>query len=155
MDFLGVGPLELLFIIIIALIVIGPRDMAKTARAAGRFLNRLYRSDTWRTLTQASRTLRNLPNRLARDAALEELKDVEQDIRDTTGTIAEDIGMVDQDLKAWPEPPEASPGTQSGPDETPATASEIAEPSTDAASPDLAESPDQVETTESIHPPEG
>ncbi len=73
MEILGVGPLELLFIVIIALIVLGPRDLAKSARSAGRYLNRLYRSDAWRSITRASRDLRDLPNRLAREAALEDL----------------------------------------------------------------------------------
>ena len=43
MEFLGVGPLELLLIIVIALIVMGPRDMAVAARKVGRFLNQLYK----------------------------------------------------------------------------------------------------------------
>jgi sec-independent protein translocase protein TatB len=73
MEILGVGPLEVLFIVIIALIVLGPRDLAKSARAAGRYLNRLYRSEAWRSITRASRDLRDLPNRLAREAALEDL----------------------------------------------------------------------------------
>jgi sec-independent protein translocase protein TatB len=73
MDFLGVGPLELIFIIIIALVLIGPRDIGKAARSAGRFLNRLYKSETWRMFLDTSRTLRRLPERLAREAALEEL----------------------------------------------------------------------------------
>ena len=73
MDFLGVGPMELIFIIIIALVLIGPRDIGKFARSAGRFLNRLYKSETWRMLLDTSRTIRHLPERLAREAALEEL----------------------------------------------------------------------------------
>jgi Sec-independent protein translocase protein TatA len=36
MDFLGVGPLELLFILLIALIVLGPNDMVKTGRTLGK-----------------------------------------------------------------------------------------------------------------------
>jgi Sec-independent protein translocase protein TatA len=82
MEFLGIGPLELAFIIIIALILIGPRDMAKTARSAGRLLNRLYKSEEWKAITDASRNLRNLPNRLAREAALEDL-DLHNEIKET------------------------------------------------------------------------
>lgn len=74
MEILGIGPLELVFIILIAVIVIGPRDIGNFARSAGRFLNRLYRSEEWKALNQASRNLRSLPNRLAREAALEELE---------------------------------------------------------------------------------
>ncbi len=79
MEFLGVGPLELILVIVLALVVVGPRDLAKLGRDAGRFLNRLYRSPAWRTMNEASRELRNLPNRLAREAELDTLKhDLEQ-----------------------------------------------------------------------------
>jgi sec-independent protein translocase protein TatB len=89
MDFLGVGPLELLFIIVIALIVLGPRDLAKHARTVGRFLNRLYKSETWKAMSDASRSLRTLPNRLAREAALEELQEVREDLEETRKIFSE------------------------------------------------------------------
>jgi Sec-independent protein translocase protein TatA len=73
MDFLGIGPLELVFILVIALIVLGPRDIARFARSAGKALNRIYRSDAWGAINKASREFRDLPNRLAREAALDEL----------------------------------------------------------------------------------
>ena len=73
MDFLGIGPLELVFIMVIALIVLGPRDIARFARNAGRALNRIYRSEAWGAINKASREFRNLPNRLAREAALDDL----------------------------------------------------------------------------------
>ena len=38
MEILGIGPLELIFILLIALIVLGPGDMVKTGRTIGRFL---------------------------------------------------------------------------------------------------------------------
>ena len=97
MDFLGVGPLELLFIIVIALIVLGPRDLAKHARTVGRFLNRLYKSETWRTITDASRSLRTLPNRLAREAALEELQEVRENLEETRKTLSADLSPIDDD----------------------------------------------------------
>jgi Sec-independent protein translocase protein TatA len=79
MEFLGIGPLELAFIILIAVIVIGPRDIGRFSRNAGKFLNRLYRSEEWKALNQASRNLRTLPNRLAREAALDELEKTRQE----------------------------------------------------------------------------
>ena len=82
MEILGIGPMEALFIALIALIAVGPRDIGKTARSMGRLLNRLYRSEAWHNLTQASRNLRSLPNRLAREAALEELDQVRQDLKE-------------------------------------------------------------------------
>lgn len=74
MDFLGIGMPELVFIVLIALIIIGPKDMEKTGRAIGRFLNNFVRSDSWRAFRQTSKEVRNLPNRLMREANLEELE---------------------------------------------------------------------------------
>jgi len=109
MDLLGVGPLELLFLILIALIVIGPRDIGKAARSIGRFLNRLYRSETWRMLTETSRKLRNLPNQLAQEAALEDsLDEMHQTIREVGQEIAQDVRTLDEDLQAWKKPPPKS-----------------------------------------------
>jgi sec-independent protein translocase protein TatB len=99
MEFLGIGPAELLFIAIITLIVIGPRDISKTARTIGRFLNRMYRSETWRAITQASRNLRNLPNQLAREAALEDMKDIQDELRETQSSLNEQVRGLQSDLR--------------------------------------------------------
>ncbi len=122
MEFLGVGPLELIFVIVIALIVIGPNDMAKAARSAGRFLNRMYRSEVWRGLTQASRTLRNLPNRLAREAALQELDAVRDTIKAGEAELKDTLRPLEEDLRAWtPEGAARPPAPLSGPPPTPST----------------------------------
>jgi len=71
MEFLGVGPTELLFIIAIALIVLGPKDMAKTGRTVGKWLNNLIQSDTWKVVQKTSKELRNLPTQLMREDNLE------------------------------------------------------------------------------------
>jgi sec-independent protein translocase protein TatB len=100
MELLGVGPLELLFIIVIALIVIGPRDMAKTARKLGRLLNQLYKSQTWRAIMEASRNLRALPNRLAREAALEELDEIRDDLEQSGRRIRKDLEASESRIRA-------------------------------------------------------
>lgn len=74
MDILGIGMPELIFIVLIALIVIGPKDMEKTGRAIGRFLNNFVRSDSWQAFRQTSKEVRNLPNRLMREANIEDLE---------------------------------------------------------------------------------
>jgi sec-independent protein translocase protein TatB len=95
MNLFGIGALELLFILIIALVIVGPRDIEKHARSAGRFLNRFYRSDTWHLIRDTSRNLRSLPSRLAREAALEELEEIKRSIEDTAG----DLNQVQQRLE--------------------------------------------------------
>lgn len=125
MDFLGVGPLELLFVLLIALLVLGPRDIARFARKAGRFLNRLYRSELWETLSRASEEFRNLPNRLAREAALEDLDESLR--REVQGEKPRRPG--EEVLDAWrpspksgqpeqpPPPPSAEPEQPDEPDD--------------------------------------
>jgi Sec-independent protein translocase protein TatA len=98
MDFLGVGPLELIFIIIIALVVIGPRDIGKTARSFGQFLNRLYKSENWQMLVKTSRTLRNLPQQLAREAALEELDLARQATMDELDSVQQALDEAGQKI---------------------------------------------------------
>ncbi len=80
MEFLGVGPQELIFIVIIALIVLGPKDMQKAGKTIGRWLNTLMRSDGWKIFQQTSRELRNLPTNLMREANMD-LKETEDEIR--------------------------------------------------------------------------
>ena len=81
MEFLGIGPSELVFILIIALIVLGPRDMQKAGRTIGKWMRRIVTSDGWRLFQQTSREIQTLPNRLMREAALDELREVQKDLR--------------------------------------------------------------------------
>ena len=81
MEILGVGWQELIFIFLIALIVLGPRDMQKAGKTIGRWLNQLVRSDGWKALQQTSRELRKLPNTLMKEANLEDLQETERAIR--------------------------------------------------------------------------
>ena len=74
MEILGVGPLEIVFILIIALLVLGPRDMAKSGRTIGRALRKIVTSSSWQAVQQTSREIRNLPNKLIREAGLEDMK---------------------------------------------------------------------------------
>jgi Sec-independent protein translocase protein TatA len=68
MEILGIGMSELVFIIIIALIVLGPKDMQKAGKTIGRFLRNVVTSDGWRAFQQTSREIRSLPTRLMREA---------------------------------------------------------------------------------------
>jgi Sec-independent protein translocase protein TatA len=117
MEVLGIGPLEFIFVLLIALIIIGPRDMSKAARTLGRSLNRLYKSETWRSVVQASRNLRTLPNRLAREAEMAELMEARKALKEAGEDVARDVQSIRPDLKAWTTPPASpqSPGPEKPP----------------------------------------
>ena len=68
MEILGIGMSELVFIVIIALVVLGPKDMQKAGKTIGKFLRDIITSDGWKVFQQTSRELRTLPNRLMREA---------------------------------------------------------------------------------------
>src|SRR3990172_7162060 len=72
-DFLGVGVPEILVILVLALIIIGPREMVKVSRTIGEFLRKVMTSDAWRAVQRASQEMRTLPNRLARESGLQDI----------------------------------------------------------------------------------
>src|SRR3972149_207025 len=116
LDLFGVGPLELLLVVLLALVLFGPKDIANNARSAGRFLNRLYKSEGWRTMTQAPAALRNLPNRLAREAELEQVDQVRRDEAGPERPLATPPAPQPTGMTAWtpegaeaPAPPAADP----------------------------------------------
>jgi Sec-independent protein translocase protein TatA len=100
MEVLGVGPLELLFIFLIALIILGPTDMVKAGRTLGRLLRKVVTSQTWQEIIR----LRTLPNKLIREAGLEEeleeLRKIQKDLPKGVD-IKKETGMdqVEKDLK--------------------------------------------------------
>ena len=81
MEILGIGPSELFFILLIAIIVLGPKDMQKAGKTVGRWLNGFIRSDGWKALQRASREIRNLPTTLMREANIDDLQEISRDIR--------------------------------------------------------------------------
>ena len=105
MEILGIGPSELLFIVIIALIVLGPRDMQKAGRTLGKYMRKIVTSDGWKMFQQTSREIQTLPNRLMREAALDELKEAQKDIG--------------QSLDVNRRPSEAAPTNPSDPEPAP------------------------------------
>ena len=74
MNFLGVGPLELILVLLVMFLVIGPKDMAKTGKKFGRFLTTVRKSELWSGVNRVSQTIRDLPTTLIREAELEDVK---------------------------------------------------------------------------------
>ena len=111
MDILGVGPLELLFILLIALIVLGPKDMVKSGKTIGLFLRKIVTSSSWQSIQQTSRELRNLPTKLIREAGLEDINDQlpnPSDIRSEfkIDDLDKDDNTVQEDISEWITPPQ-------------------------------------------------
>ncbi len=96
MDIFGIGTLEFFFILIIILLVAGPKDIERGAKGLGRTINKLNRSPSFQAIRRASTELRNLPQRLAKEANLEELKELSQEVQQ----VKQDVQQVKQEIKA-------------------------------------------------------
>jgi len=90
MSFFGIGPMELIFILIIMVLVLGPKNMVESAKKFGVTLRKLVKSPFWTTVMDTSREIREIPTRLIREAGIEEdLKN----LKSTTDSI-KNVGNV-------------------------------------------------------------
>lgn len=105
MEILGVGPLEFIFILLIAFIVIGPKDVAKTGRTIGYFLRKIVTSQWWSGFRQASREISQLPYTLMREANIEEVTTSLKEIESFENNIAPVGSPNDKpDFQSWVNP---------------------------------------------------
>jgi Sec-independent protein translocase protein TatA len=81
MEFLGIGPLELLLIFVLALILLGPKDMVATAKKAAAAIRKLTQSEVWKDAVDSSREIRQFPTQIMKDTGLEdELRKINRDL---------------------------------------------------------------------------
>ena len=91
MQLLGIGPLELLLIAVIAVIVLGPKGMVAGAREVGNLIRKVIKSPVWNEIVDTSREIREFPRKLAREAGIE--KDLE-DLRKSTRGVVKEINHI-------------------------------------------------------------
>lgn len=99
MNILGVGPLELLILAVIALLLLGPRGMADLGRKTGRLIRRITHSTLWQDIVSTSRDINDLPRKILQDA------DLENEVREIRESTA-------------PQHPAGEAGSKSDPDKT-------------------------------------
>ncbi|MCB2179758.1 twin-arginine translocase TatA/TatE family subunit [bacterium] len=136
MDILGIGPSELVLVLLLALLIFGPEDLTAAGKKMGRFFNKLVKSETWVAIRTVTKELRDLPDRLARESELDELG---KEIKDQTHIPSIDLESDPQpnhkkssgtsdELKAWTSPPPAD----QKPAQEPKPSSDPADPNEDA-----------------------
>jgi sec-independent protein translocase protein TatB len=107
MQILNLGIGEIILVMLIMLIVLGPDRMVSGARQVGRFASRVTKSPLWAELLSTSREIRELPTRIVREAGMEEtIKEIQQEtnvlageINDEVAQAAEQVNAADQELK--------------------------------------------------------
>lgn len=138
----GIGLPELIILVLLGFVVIGPERSREVALQLGRWLRTAIQSPWWREFNQITNSIRDLPTTLVRMAELEE---AQQEIQRTLQDIEQDT-QVDIDLRAAmrgttaaPEPPEDPWGIQTTPP-APTSQSQPSSPPADDV-PDADESP--------------
>lgn len=74
MEILGIGLPEIAFIVLIALILLGPKDMIAAGRTFGSTLRKFLTSPTWQAMRKTGEELQQLPTKLVREAGLDDLQ---------------------------------------------------------------------------------
>ena len=70
----GLTFFELVIFVLLCFILLSPKDIEKVGRIMGRWLRDLTNSESWRAFRDTSREIRNLPQRMMREANLEDLE---------------------------------------------------------------------------------
>lgn len=73
MEIFGIGPLELVLILLVALIVVGPKGMINLAKKTAELLHKLRKSEIWST----TREVMDMPNQIMKETGLDkELREI-------------------------------------------------------------------------------
>jgi len=72
MKIFNIGSLELILILIVALIVLGPKRAVKTAKDIGQWVRKVVNSPLWRDIVSTSNEIREFPKKIIKEAGLEE-----------------------------------------------------------------------------------
>lgn len=85
MDFLGIGPVEFILVLLVAFIFLGPTGITQVARSIGRFIREV------RYITA------DIPNALALDEPLDQPAPIDKDKQSTVDTnLDQDTDAKDQ-----------------------------------------------------------
>ncbi|MFO7942735.1 MAG: hypothetical protein R6U51_00270 [Anaerolineales bacterium] len=76
MNIFGIGPLEIIFVILIGILVLGPEEMVETGRKLGKFIHSIVTSQWWQSVQSGMDEVQNLPSKLVREAELEKFNEL-------------------------------------------------------------------------------
>lgn len=71
MKIFNVGVLEIFFILLLAMIVLGPKKAVETAGDVGRWIKKLMKSQFWKDLMMTSREIQDLPKKFMDEAEIQ------------------------------------------------------------------------------------
>lgn len=104
MEIFNIGIVELVFILLLMLVLLGPEGMLKTARNIASLVRKILHSPIWADLMRINQDFQEMPTRLMREAGVDEIK---KEIADTERDVRENVrGMYSWDPRKSVEMPE-------------------------------------------------
>jgi len=95
MKFFNFGSLEIIFILVIMIIFLGPDQVAKLAKNLGIYIRKITQSEFLSSIWRTSREIRNLPRTLVDETGLQESLN---EIQNSTKEIIADVDQIRKDL---------------------------------------------------------
>jgi hypothetical protein len=146
MEILGVGPLEFVFVLILMLLLLGPKGMVKVVHDVGEFLRKLVQSPVWKSIINSSQEIREVQTQIIKESGLDQsLKDIRattQSLNEVTNNLvrpALDQAKIDPISMNIPKAPDAKPKDTPASNNKPAT-----EPGSDVIPADAIAEPEPV-----------
>jgi Sec-independent protein translocase protein TatA len=87
--------------------VLGPQDLVKLGSTMGRTIRNLRESGAWRSIQDARRQLRELPDQLAKEAGYEDVKKLGSKLREEIKETRVALDDLDHQIVAWTRQPES------------------------------------------------
>ena len=96
MEVFGIGPLELLLIFLLALILLGPKDMVNSAKKLANWIRGFRESDLWKSTKEIS----EMPKKIMKETGLEdELSQMRNMSNRTINDVINEVSQTPTDLK--------------------------------------------------------
>lgn len=81
MKTLNLSLLEIVFIVLLAFIVLGPEKAVKEAGNLGRWIRKIIKSPFWRDLVSTSKDIKDIPRKIMDDAEIQKtLEDIDRSV---------------------------------------------------------------------------
>lgn len=95
MEILNIGPLELIVILVLMFILLGPKEMVLTANRIGKWVRSFVRSPMWREILGYSAEIRELPKKIMDESGLQEtLADIQQGTKEAADELNNQLKEV-------------------------------------------------------------
>ena len=116
MRFFNIGIREVILLLVIMLILFGPKQMQENARNLARGIRKFVRSDTWRTFLGLVDDVNTIKDEVIRESGIKEVQDSLRGVNRQLGELDADLHRIDPSAPDAPKTAEPN-GERQRPDE--------------------------------------